>query len=191
MKDQNQLLWESVRPLLKKAKRKDFILHTKNVVRAMNELLESEKGDPKILIPAACLHDVGWSGVDDKLQTSTSKDDQSLALHQHIDFAPNIIRPLLSDLGFDKKSIQKIIKIVISHKFIKPKDHDSQMLIDADTLSDTYLDSFESDFKSYHSSPAVHLQFRSKNSFYTKTAQDIFKKHIRVLEAKSQNNFWR
>lgn len=173
-----QPIWEKVEPLLLRVKRKDFLLHTKMAERAMKEIIAIEGGDPDILIPAAILHDVGWSEVPMKLQLAEDKESKHKALIEHIKKAPAIVRRILSELNFDEDIIEKIIGLIIAHKFTEPKEKDKQMLIDADTLSDTYKESFRSDVKSYNSTPRKLWEFRSKNTFYTKTARKIFQKQL-------------
>ena len=173
-----QSIWEKVEPLLLSGKRKDFLLHSKMVERAMKEIVAGEGGNSDILIPTAILHDVGWSEVSVELQLAEDNKSKHKALVEHIKNAPPIIRKILSELNYDKDKIEKIIDLIVAHKFIDPKEKDKQMLIDADTLSDTYKESFHSDVKSYNSTPRKTWEFRSKNTFYTETAKKIFKKQL-------------
>jgi len=189
-----QSIWEKVEPLLLSGKQKDYLLHSRIVERAMKEIISGEGGQSDILIPAAILHDVGWSEVLPDLQLAEDEANKHRALVEHIEKAPPIIRKILSELGYDKDIIQKIIDLVIAHKFTDPKEKDKQMLIDADTLSDTYKESFYSDVKSYNSTSRKNWEFRSKNTFYTKTAREIFEKQLNerlkeIEEAESKINY--
>jgi len=74
MKSKYKAIWEQVKPLIVKAKRKNFILHTQMVIKAMEEIISGEGGDPNILIPAAILHDVGWPEVSEKLQLANDRE---------------------------------------------------------------------------------------------------------------------
>ena len=177
--DKYQKIWEKAEPLLLKAKKKDFLLHSKMVERAMKEIIAGEGGNPDILIPAAILHDVGWSEVSTELQYANDEENKTKALVEHIKQALPLIRKILSELDYDEDKIDKIIDLIAAHKFTDPEEKDKQMLIDADTLSDTYKESFYSDVKSYNSTPRKTLEFRSKNTFYTKTAKEIFEKHFK------------
>ena len=161
-----------------KVKKKDYVLHVETVTRAMSELLEKEDGDSSVLIPAALLHDVGWSEVSEDLQLAASKEDKARAGKQHIEKAPPIIKRILSELGYNSQTINKIVGIVLAHKYTKPESKDEQLLIDADTLSDTYKGPFYSDIASYNTTPQDALRFRSQNTFYTETAKRIFEKEI-------------
>jgi len=66
----------------------------------------------------------------------------------------------------------------LAHKYADPEENDKRLLIDADALSDTYKESFYSDVTSYDSTPRKNFEFRSRNTFYTKTAKRIFEKHL-------------
>lgn len=178
MRSKYKVVWKKVEPLMRRAKRKNFVLHTQMVVRAMEEILVEEEGDPDILIPAAILHDVGWSEVSEDFQLADDKEKQREALVQHIEEAPPIIRRILGELGYDRRRVEQIVEIVLAHKTSNPKEKDKQLLIDADTLSDTYKESFYSDVRSYSSTPRETWEFRSKNTFYTKSARKIFQKQL-------------
>jgi HD superfamily phosphodiesterase len=178
MKKIHNKIWRLARPYLKKGVRKDFVLHTLGVIKAMELLLKKEGGNKDILIPAAILHDVGWSRVPYKLQKSNKKNEQFKALKLHIKYAPYIINKILTKINFNKKQINIITDICLAHKFKKPKNFNEKLMIDADTLSDTFKKQFESDLKAYNSTPENLYKFRKKNKFYTKTAKNIFEKDL-------------
>ena len=180
-------IWKLSLPYLKKGKRKDFVLHTKGVLRSMKLLLKKEKGDKNILIPAAILHDTGWSNVPIKLQLSENKKDKIKALEQHIEMALPIVHKVLVLCNFNKKQIGKIADIIIAHKFKNPRDLNKRLLIDADTLSDIFKEQFYSDVKAYEKSPKEMLHFRKQNNFYTKTAKIIFEKELKKREKEIKN----
>ncbi len=77
-------IWKLAIPYLKKGKRKDFLLHTAGVIKAMELLLRQEKGDPNILIPAVILHDTGWSKVPRDLQRSNNKSKVEKVMKLHL-----------------------------------------------------------------------------------------------------------
>lgn len=167
-------IWNYALPYLKKGIRKDFVLHTKGVVYAMELLLKKEKGDPSILIPAAILHDTGWSNVPLDLQRSDKEEEKNKALKLHLKYAEPIIWEILKKVNFSEEKIQKIVDLVLAHKFCKPKEFEKQLLIDADTLADTFKEQFNSNYKYYNVTPEDHYNFRKKNDkYYSKTAIEI------------------
>ena len=154
--------------------KKDYILHVRMVIRAMEEILELEGGDSDILIPAAVLHDVGWSAVPMDLQLAEDKELKREAGMQHIQKAPPIIRKILSGFGWEKNKIERVVGIVLAHKFTDPQEKEKQLLIDADNLSDAYKESFWSDLEFYNSTPREAWEYRSRSQFYTDGARQIF-----------------
>ena len=144
-----QPIWKEVKPLMATVLKKDYVFHVEMVTRAMSELLEGgEQGDKDILIPAALLHDIGWSTIPKDLQVATDKELKDKAGHMHIDNAPALVNRILTKLHYSPEQIARITDIVSAHKYQDPQEREKQLLIDADNLSDTYKESFFSDLKS-------------------------------------------
>ena len=188
MKKSFEKILELAVPLLKLGKRRDFVLHTKNVIKSLKLLLKHEKGDENILIPAATLHDVGWSKVPLGLQKSNDKAKKIKALKLHLEYAPPIIKEILTKCGYNENQIKKIINIVLAHKFKKPRKFDKRLLIDADTLSDAFKEQFYSDAKKYKRTLEELYKFRKNNQFYTKTARIIFDKELEKRKKEFSKN---
>ena len=170
-----QNIWKIAVKYLGMGIKKDYVLHTEGVVMAMKQILQKEKGNPDILIPAAMLHDVGWSRVPKSYQRSNKKNEKLKAMHFHIEYAPEIINKILQSLDYDHAEIEEIVDIVKSHKFCTPKKLNKKLLIDADQLSDAYKKQFNSDIKAYNTTAEKLHNFRIRdNNFYTKTAENIF-----------------
>lgn len=178
MKKEFERVWRMSVPYLQKGVMKDFVAHTKGVVRAMELLLEQENGDRNVLIPAAILHDVGWYNVPPRLQKSRNEKDRNEALKLHLKYATPVIKKILTELGYNETKIKKITEVVLAHKFQKPRELDKRLLIDADCLSDAFREQFYSDLKSYGNTPEKMYNHRKKNKFYTKTARGIFNKEL-------------
>lgn len=175
-----QKTWKLALPYLKSGVRKDFVLHTEGVVKATEMIMKlSGRGDESLLIPAAILHDAGWSKVPKVLQLSDDKEEKIKALQLHIKYAPEIISKVLGQAGYEKERIKKIIDIVKAHKFKDPKEVNKRILIDADAVSDCFKKQFKSDMKSYKVSEKDLYNFRKKNNkFYTQAAKAIFESEI-------------
>jgi hypothetical protein len=178
MKKDYENIWNLALPYLKRGVMKDFVLHTKGVVKSMEMLLEKEHGEESTLVPAAILHDVGWSAVPESIQKSKDDSDRKKALRLHIEYAAPIIREVLGTLGWDNVRIERVVDIVTAHKFQDPTDPEKRLLIDADTMSDAFKEQFYSDVKSYYTTPQKLYEFRKGNNFYTKTAKAIFNKEL-------------
>lgn len=180
MNKQYQKIWRLALPYLKSGVRKDFISHTRGVVKAVTMIMKkSGLGDERLLLPAAILHDTGWSMVPKFLQLSEDKKDKIRALELHLEFAPAIIGKILGQVGCENGKINKIIEIVKAHKFKNPRDINKRILIDADALSDAFKKQFESDLKSYKVNRKSLYNFRKKdNEFYYKVSEKIFNNEI-------------
>lgn len=177
--------------ILKKVVRKDYVLHTLTVTRAMEMLLEKEGGDPDILIPAALCHDLGWRDVPEALQMpNLSKEDYRKSIEQHLEKNPPITQEVLEKVGYSQDKIDRIIEIILAHKFADPNtlSQEQKMLIDADTLSDVFSEQFYSDANSYKKTPAEVLKFRSTNTYFTPTANEIFKRELEVRKREIADN---
>lgn len=187
MKNEFEKIWELAIPYLRKGIMKDFVSHTKYVVKSMEIIIDGEGGNRNILIPAAILHDVGWSKVDPSLQSNDELEKKREGQRQHVAFAGEIIEEILSKTDYSKEDTQKIVEIVMAHKFQDPKEKEKQMLIDADNLSDTFKEQFDSDVISYHSTPEQVYKYRTQNTYYTKTAQEIADREMTNLRKEIEN----
>jgi len=177
-------IFELSKPYLQKATMKDFVTHTKHVVKAMEMIIRGEGGDSNILIPAAILHDVGFSKVSPRLQTNNDLKKKRQAQRQHLVFAKEIIQEILEKVDYKQKDIDRITEIIVVHKFHNPDGKEERMLIDSDNLSDTFLEQFYSDIKAYNRSPEQVYEFRTRNEYYTKTAKKIASKNMSYLQDK-------
>ena len=178
MKEKFEKIWKLAVPYIKKGKRKDFLLHTEGVIKAMKLLLKKEKGDANILIPAAMLHDIGWSKVPVSLQKTNDENKTKKAMELHLKYSTPIIDEVLTKIGYSKKQIKAITDVVLAHKFKNPKNLNKRLLIDADTLADIFKEQFYSDCKAYNLGLKTLYNIRKNNKFYTKTAKIIFNKEL-------------
>lgn len=174
-------VWDEVSKRLQGIGKKDYVLHSRMVTRAMEEIIRGEGGNPDLLIPAAMLHDIGWSNVPKYLQFAKIPKDKKEAEKQHLEKAPDVIQTILISFEYNQGLIDKIIHVVLNHKSKNPEeDKEIECIVDADNLSDTFKESFYSDVISYSSTPQKTYDFRSKNKFFTKTAKAIFKRHLKA-----------
>jgi hypothetical protein len=173
-------IWCLALPYLKKGKRKDFVVHTKGVVRAMEMIFEKEKADRDSLIPAAILHDVGWAKVSLKMQKSWMKKMEKIRGEElHLEYAPPIVKEILEKNKYSRGKIKTITEIILAHKFQNPKSPDKRLLIDADNLADAFQKQFYSDAKTYKVTLEENYKWRKKNNkFYTKIAKKTFDKEL-------------
>ncbi|MBR9702248.1 HD domain-containing protein [Candidatus Pacearchaeota archaeon] len=188
MKEIHKDIWDLALPYLEKGLRKDLVTHSKYVFKCMEILLKNEGGNKNILIPAAILHDVGWSKVPPEIQINwRNSEDKIKGERLHLEYAQQIIREILGKTGYHEDETNRIIDIVVAHKFQDPNELDKQLLIDADSVADAFKKQFYSDAKAYDSTPEELYNFRKKNKFYTKTARRIFEKELEMRKKEFEN----
>lgn len=171
-------IFKQAEPFLKKGQKKDFFTHTKWVVKSIQILLKERRGDESLLLPAAILHDVGWAKVPAKLQAASDQKSQRKALKLHLKYGALIAKKILSDLVYPEGKIDKIVSIILAHKFQDPCDLNKRLIIDADGLSDVFKQPFYQDVKQYKVTPRQNYEIRKKNKFYTSAAKKIFVKQL-------------
>jgi len=91
-------------------------VHTKEVVRFALELLRSTDGERDVVIPAAILHDVGWSQMPENLsiQVRTSKGDpEKIKIHE--EKGALIAKQLIKQVMPDSVHIEEIVTIIQGH----------------------------------------------------------------------------
>lgn len=176
-------------PYLKNGLRKNLISHTKEVIKTMDTLLKHEGGNKQLLIPAAILHDIGWSMVPKKIQLNwRNREDKIRGEELHIEYAKPIIKEILQELSYPVEQVDKIISIVQAHKFQNPSELEKQLLIDADKMSDATRVQFYSDAKFYQATPEEVYNFRKKNRFHTLTAKSFFEKEMKKRKREIEKN---
>jgi len=175
-------VWKLSLPYLKQGRRKDFVIHTKGVIKAAKLLMKKEAGNKQLVVLAAILHDTGWSKIPIEKQLSNKPEDKLLALHLHIKTALPIAKEILTKCKLSRTDIKQICAMIFAHKFQNPRDINKRLLIDADTLSDIFKKQFYCDAFSYGVSPEKMLEIRGQNVFYTETAKKIFEKEFKKRE---------
>lgn len=110
-KTEEELKTEAVKYL--KHGRPDWDLpHTLAVVHYMKKLMHKKNGDGRILIPAAYLHDIGYSQV-----VKEGENYQELLKHKkaHMIEGAKLSRNILRKLDFPQDEIEKIAALVKRH----------------------------------------------------------------------------
>ncbi|MDP3791695.1 MAG: HD domain-containing protein [Candidatus Omnitrophota bacterium] len=103
------------------------IRHARAVLGYAKEILEKEKGDREVVIPAAILHDIGIKECEKKYN--------STAGHLQEKEGPPIATGILHDLNVDEEIISEVCQIIASHH--SPGEIDTanfRILWDADWL---------------------------------------------------------
>jgi Zn ribbon nucleic-acid-binding protein len=80
------------------------IRHSFEVLGFAEEILEKEKGNPKVVIPAAMLHDIGIHEADKKPERAEGSHREKEVL--------SIVRGILEKLGYEKDTSEEVGQVV-------------------------------------------------------------------------------
>ncbi|MFH0728439.1 MAG: HD domain-containing protein [Pseudomonadota bacterium] len=170
-------------------------LHTKEVVRFCLELLETEGGDRHIVIPAAILHDIGWSQLPEKqsiMMRIMKGDPEKIKIHEEI--GARLAEGILSRVFYDKTQLDEVVAIIDGHD---TRNHavslNDKIVKDADKLS-RYSRKFCHIWPRWGTGAAPHHHFSEmekgvKAWFFLGASKKIAEKEFyeRVLEIQIQN----
>jgi HD domain len=112
-------------------------LHTRIAYSFALKLLEAERGDEKIVIPAVLLHDVGWKAVPEELQLKAFGPGQyDLEINRiHEVEGAKIARELLQQAGYDPALADQIAEIILGHDSRQEAiSHNDALVKDSDKL---------------------------------------------------------
>jgi len=118
--------------------------HTRAVVANGRILLAKEGGNPRVVIPALILHDVGWGRVDfsDFINAPAEAKRDVESVHMHMRYGAQIASDILSNIRWDDEAIRKITSIIAVHdipeKVLALDDLDATLVFEADWL-DKYV----------------------------------------------------
>jgi len=181
MKPIYQKIYEQAKPFLRTRKN---LIHTKIALRYALTLLKSEKGDPKVVIPATLLHDVGWSAIPETLHlTAFGPNPSNPKLTKvHEREGAKIARSILERLHYPPEKVKEICRIVLGHDTRKRSISQNDRLVkDADKLSRYFRRAMAIDLDRFKVSRSKHLSFLERvidQWFFTPTAREIAEKEI-------------
>ncbi len=111
------------------------VTHLQAAVYYMKELLKSESGNPRILIPAIYLHDIGYAG---RLQEKGyAYKDTVKVKSDHMAIGAKMSQEILKEIGsFTDEEIKAISHLVGMHdKLEEINTPEEQLVFEADSLS--------------------------------------------------------
>ncbi len=134
LREIDRLIYDLARPHLN-TRQND--VHTEIALRFALRLLESEPGDPAVVIPAIILHDVGWIKVPEDLQLKAfgPKDfDENLRRVHEVE-GTRLALEILEQVGYDPALTNEIGQIIEGHDSRLTALSESDKLVkDADKL---------------------------------------------------------
>ncbi len=110
------------------------ITHALSVLANAEEIMRSQKADPRVVLTAAILHDIG-------ILEAERKHGSSAGIYQEME-GPTIANPIMKKVGLDIETIRHVEKIIANHHSAKDIDTPEFRIIwDADwlvNLGETY-----------------------------------------------------
>lgn len=154
-------------------------IHTKIAYRFAVRLLESEPGDPEVVIPAILCHDLGWSKVpeDQQLKAFGPKDiDRDLQRVHEVE-GVRLAREIFREVNYDSQKTAEILEIIDGHDSRLTAISDSDKIVkDADKLFrfepvglGIDVERFEVDMDEY----TQLLREKIEQWFFTETARKL------------------
>lgn len=154
-------------------------IHTKIVYHLALKLLDSEEGEARIVLPAAILHDVGYSQIpDNELLNSFGvkiKKPELSRLHEieGVRFA----KAILENIGYPEAFTEKILSIIDGHDTRKTALGPDDMVVkDADKLWRFTYEGFHIDCTRFNLPPSEWLGELTgciSEWFFTKTGEKM------------------
>lgn len=161
---------------------RDDMLHTRVAHEYAVYLLEKEAGDKRIVEPAVILHDVGWSRLKpDEIKVAfgvNARGTKATQLNRiHEKAGARIARKILTQLDYDRPSIDEIARIIARHDSGKnPQTIEEKLVKDADRLWRFSKIGYYHEMKRQNTTHEVRYRFLTRNMgswFFTRTAQDL------------------
>ena len=176
-----QKIFEKAKPFLRTRKN---LIHTRIALRYALKLLEQERGDAKVVIPAVILHDVGWKAIPEKLHLTAfgpNPSNPKLARVHELEGAKTA-QMILNDLHYPAKKVNEICRIIRGHdsrkRAISPSD---RIVKDADKLWRYSRRGVKVETERFNVPRSIYLSFLEKiinEWFLTPTARGLAKKEI-------------
>jgi len=130
----HQKIFQKAKPFLRTRKN---LIHTRIALRYALKLLQSEKSDEDVVIPAVVLHDVGWKMIPPNLQLTAfgpNPSNPKLARVHEVEGA-KIAWAILKELHYPTKKIKEICRIIQGHDTRKkPISQNDRIVKDSDKL---------------------------------------------------------
>jgi len=177
----HQKIFEKAKPFLRTRKN---LIHTRIALRYALKLLEQEKGDIKVVIPAVILHDVGWKAIPEKLHLSAfgpNPTHPKLARVHELEGA-KIAKVILEELYYPPTNVKEICQIIQGHDSRKrPISWNDRIVKDADKLTRYSRKGLSIDLSRFHIPRREYLVFLEAtvdNWFLTRTGKEVARKEI-------------
>lgn len=184
MNDECRRIWEAALPY--QDKREDPG-HGRIVTAFAEELLQTEDGTESVVIPAAILHDIGWSQIPrDTLMRlfdyqPGSEEEKELRLRHQRD-GMKLAKNILKQAQYNVIEVRDIIEIISQHDTRDGLLNQNDAIVrDADKLWMFSQDGFRADLERRKLSPdewSLYLEQVIEKKFFTETARNIARREL-------------
>lgn len=166
-----QELRAAAKPYFETARAGDWE-HALRAVRWVKEL-GAGRADEPLLVAAAYLHDIGWSGVAPRGKLDL---DELLALESKAnENSRRLISEVLTRLRFSHAEIETVSRLVDAADQHRSSAADEAILVDADNLSKLCIEHLREKFRPQSYAKALHLfEYELCGRITTQKGKDLF-----------------
>jgi hypothetical protein len=165
---------------------RDNELHARVSYSFALRLLETEHGNPEVVLPAVMLHDVGWWTIPEDLHLQAfgpGERDMSINRRHELQGA-RIAREILEQIGYDRTLTDEIAEIVVGHDSRRePLSTNDAIVKDSDKLwrfSEEALAIYPAQFSIDAGVHTVWLGNQIDTWFITETGKRLAKEEYRL-----------
>jgi len=177
----HQKIFEKAKPFLRTRKN---LIHTRIALRYALTLLNHEKGEEEIVIPAIILHDVGWKTIPKNLHLTAfgpNPSNPKLARVHELEGA-KIARAILEKMHYPPKKANEIFRIIQGHDSRKrPISASDRIVKDGDKLTRYSRKGMAIDLGRFHIPRQEYLVFLEAiidHWFLTSAGKEIARREI-------------
>lgn len=169
--------------------------HAESVTHFAVELLKCEPGDEDVVIPAAILHDTGWSQMSEEERFYIFKNgitkERELQMDAKVDVrvkheeeGVKMVKEILGKISYAEDKINRIIEIVRQHDTNKNAiNNEDRIMKDADKLWTFSLKGIEADVRRFGFSKQkcfvmAENRIDLENYFHTESAKRIAREEL-------------
>lgn len=186
MKEIYNKIWDLALPYQDK---RDDKGHAETVLKYAFELLGNGKANEKVVIPAAILHDIGWSRVPKEESMKIfgdkfSKEDKLRAREAHQEAGVEMAKEILLKVNYDPGPINEILEIISEHDTRAGFISDNEGIMrDADKLwrfskTGFWLDVERGSFSPDKRYERLNKDIDSPDFFYSESAKKIAREEL-------------
>ncbi len=160
--------------------------HALRVVKWVKELGRG-RADLHLLVTAACVHDIGWSGVAPQGKVKSLEEMLKLEPKANKN-SSKLVSEVLSKMQFSKTEIEKVKRLVSAADKHKSDQEDEAIIVDADSLSKLCFEHLQEKYEASSFSKFINLwKNEFPNRIKTEKGKELYPDLLSELEQKVQD----